>query len=335
MGLFSLSLFAREHGSIARTLKPSPPSPSSRNVPIQCRSLACVLYAEKILQCALLLVSQSFRLQVELTSVWYRTDYIGISDESRASIRMTYDAAGPTVSQSEAQRIEQETAHRLLDSRKLILIVDLDQTIVHATVDPTVGEWMAQGEAYKKRKLAREAKVHARAEKKAAAAAAAEDDDEGADSSSDGASDDDDDDEADKEDEVNPNWAMLEDVHTFKLGPDPVIGHPQNGHVAEQPGCDYYIKSRYACCTSLLLLQWLTCLLSSPGLKHLLEKLMEKYEMHVYTMGTRAYALQVCKAIDPEGTIFNERILTRDESGSKSCWSSLDIRTLAFNETSA
>lgn len=30
----------------------------------------------------------------------------------------------------------------MLASRKLSLIVDLDQTIVHATVDPTVGEWL-------------------------------------------------------------------------------------------------------------------------------------------------------------------------------------------------
>jgi FCP1-like phosphatase family protein len=38
--------------------------------------------------------------------------------------------------------------------------------------------------------------------------------------------------------------------------------------------------------------------------------------MHVYTMGTRAYAEEVCAAIDPEGTIFGGRLLSRDESGS-------------------
>jgi RNA polymerase II subunit A-like phosphatase len=32
----------------------------------------------------------------------------------------------------------------LLSERKLSLIVDLDQTIIHTTVDPTVGEWMAE-----------------------------------------------------------------------------------------------------------------------------------------------------------------------------------------------
>lgn len=38
--------------------------------------------------------------------------------------------------------------------------------------------------------------------------------------------------------------------------------------------------------------------------------------MHVYTMGTRAYAEQVCGIIDPDGKIFGPRILSRDESGS-------------------
>lgn len=42
----------------------------------------------------------------------------------------------------EAHRLESATASRLLQAKKLSLIVDLDQTIVHATVDPTVGEWL-------------------------------------------------------------------------------------------------------------------------------------------------------------------------------------------------
>jgi RNA polymerase II subunit A C-terminal domain phosphatase len=40
--------------------------------------------------------------------------------------------------------------------------------------------------------------------------------------------------------------------------------------------------------------------------------------MHVYTMGTRAYAEQVCAALDPDRKIFGDRILSRDESGSQS-----------------
>ena len=47
-----------------------------------------------------------------------------------------------------------------------------------------------------------------------------------------------------------------------------------------------------------------------------LDRMSEKYEMHVYTMGTRAYAEKVCAAIDPDGRLFGGRILSRDESGS-------------------
>jgi RNA polymerase II subunit A-like phosphatase len=68
---------------------------------------------------------------------------------------MTHSAFGPTVSLEEAQRIERETADYLLKSRKLSLIVDLDQTIVHATVDPTVGDWIADGEAWEARQAAK------------------------------------------------------------------------------------------------------------------------------------------------------------------------------------
>lgn len=87
---------------------------------------------------------------VSLTMVC-RLDYTGYSDSARASIQMTHLAGGPTVSLEEARRLENETAERLLRARKLSLIVDLDQTIVHATVDPTVGEWIAEGEAWEAR----------------------------------------------------------------------------------------------------------------------------------------------------------------------------------------
>lgn len=59
------------------------------------------------------------------------------------------------------------------------------------------------------------------------------------------------------------------------------------------------------------------CLTSlRPGWKSFLQATSLKYEMHVYTMGTRAYAEEVCAAIDPDGTIFGGRLLSRDESGS-------------------
>ncbi|KAI0699349.1 hypothetical protein C8T65DRAFT_581279 [Cerioporus squamosus] len=205
-------------------------------------------------------------------------DYTGYSDASRASIQMTHLANGPLVSLEEAQRIEQETAQHLYRSRKLSLIVDLDQTIVHATVDPTVGEWIAEGEAWE----ARQAKKAAGTEEKELEPGEAE---------------------ADADDEVNPNWEALKDVKKFRLGPE-ALGQPhqrnkgkgREKHI-EQEGCMYYIKPR-------------------PGLLDFLQTMATKYEMHVYTMGTRAYAEEVCAAIDPGGKIFGNRILSRDESGS-------------------
>ena len=55
-----------------------------------------------------------------------------------------------------------------------------------------------------------------------------------------------------------------------------------------------------------------------PGLPKFLKEMNDLYEMHVYTMGTRTYADAICKAVDPDGSIFGGRILTRDESGSES-----------------
>lgn len=60
----------------------------------------------------------------------------------RAPIQMVHDNTALTISANEASRVEDDTKRRLLANRKLSLVVDLDQTIIHATVDPTVGEWM-------------------------------------------------------------------------------------------------------------------------------------------------------------------------------------------------
>ncbi|KAJ8596296.1 hypothetical protein M405DRAFT_757888 [Rhizopogon salebrosus TDB-379] len=211
-------------------------------------------------------------------------DYTGFSDASRASIQMTHSAFGPTVSLEEARRIEKETAQHLLKSKKLSLIVDLDQTIVHATVDPTVGEWIAEGEAWE----ARQTKKRSTTPK-----------DSGSDNDSDGTA-------SDGEDECNPNWEALQDVRKFRLGPESfgMLSAPRGASkgkgkqkLIENEGCMYYIKPR-------------------PGCRKFLQNVSTKYEMHVYTMGTRAYAEEVCDAIDPDGKLFGGRILSRDESGS-------------------
>ncbi|KAJ5103655.1 hypothetical protein N7532_004184 [Penicillium argentinense] len=164
----------------------------------------------------------------DMTEATYNTE---IMDSTRAPIQMSHDNTTLTVSEKEAARVEEDAKRRLLASRRLSLVVDLDQTIIHATVDPTVGEW--------------------------------------------------------KEDKDNPNYEALRGVRQFQLIDDGPGMH----------GCWYYIKLR-------------------PGLEEFLEKVAVSYELHIYTMGTRAYAQNIADIIDPSRKLFGDRILSRDESGS-------------------
>lgn len=134
---------------------------------------------------------------------------------------MTHSAFGPTVSLEEAQRIERETAERLLKSRKLSLIVDLDQTIVHATVDPTVGEWIAEGEAWESRQAQKASTSKLDSTDSVALP-------------------------IESNDECNPNWEALKDVKKFRLGPESFGGKGKRKKVKsiESEGCMYYIKPR-------------------------------------------------------------------------------------------
>jgi RNA polymerase II subunit A-like phosphatase len=147
---------------------------------------------------------------------------------------MTHDQTGLMVSNELAARAEHDTQRRLLTQRKLSLVVDLDQTIIHACIEPTVGEWMA--------------------------------------------------------DPSNPNYAAVKDVAKFQLNDEGPRGPVTSS-------CWYYIKMR-------------------PGLREFLEKVAELYELHVYTMGTRAYALNIAKIVDPQKKLFGNRVISRDESGS-------------------
>ncbi|KAF2487463.1 hypothetical protein BDY17DRAFT_274272 [Neohortaea acidophila] len=164
----------------------------------------------------------------DMTTVQYNSTARGTD---RATVNTVHGHTQLLVSQEQASRADEEAKRRLLDARKLSLVVDLDQTIIHATVDPTVAEW--------------------------------------------------------QRDPSNPNYDAVKDVEAFQLVDD--------GPGAR--GCWYYIKLR-------------------PGLEDFLETISQFYELHIYTMGTRAYAQNIAKIIDPQHKIFGERILSRDESGS-------------------
>ena len=153
-------------------------------------------------------------------------------DTDRAQINMIHDQNFLTVSDSVASKAEESLQRRLLDNRKLSLVVDLDQTIIHACIDPTVRKW--------------------------------------------------------KDDPTSPNYDAVKDVKAFQLNDGP------RGLASE---CWYYIKMR-------------------PRLKQFLAKVSEMFELHVYTMGTRAYAINIAKIVDPDKKLFGDRIISRDENGS-------------------
>ncbi|KAI0121739.1 RNA polymerase II subunit A C-terminal domain phosphatase [Xylariales sp. AK1849] len=154
-------------------------------------------------------------------------------DTDRASIAMVHDNVALKVSPTEAARKELELQQHLLQQRKLSLVVDLDQTIIHACIDPTVGIW--------------------------------------------------------QRDPTNPNYEAVKDVRSFQLDDGPKDG--------EKEPCWYYIKLR-------------------PGLAGFLRRISEIFELHVYTMGTRAYAQEIAKIVDPDMKLFGNRIISRDENGS-------------------
>ena len=51
-----------------------------------------------------------------------------------------------------------------------------------------------------------------------------------------------------------------------------------------------------------------------PGLRNTLTCLSKLYNLYVYTHGTREYALEIAKIIDPENKFFASRIVARDDT---------------------
>jgi RNA polymerase II subunit A-like phosphatase len=116
---------------------------------------------------------------LDLTSLSY-TD-IGPST-SLASLPTTHLKLGPLVSEREAKRESEELKRWLRGERKLVLVVDLDQTVLQATVDPSVGVWRKEGREWEKRRKLMGG--------------------------------------GGEEEPPNPNWKFLKDVRSFRLPAD-------------------------------------------------------------------------------------------------------------------
>ncbi|GAU99025.1 hypothetical protein RvY_10085-2 [Ramazzottius varieornatus] len=130
-----------------------------------------------------------------------------------AAVPVVHNIPELIVSNEHASRLGQDDLTKLLKSRRLVLIVDLDQTIIHTTMENVSNQ--------------------------------------------------------------------RTDIHHFQFRPG-----------KRYPW--YHTKLR-------------------PGLLDFLKDLKKSFELHIFTLGTRLYAHHIAKIIDPDGSLFSHRILSRDE----------------------
>eukprot|EP01135_Chromosphaera_perkinsii_P003882 Nk52_evm18s260 gene=Nk52_evmTU18s260 len=143
------------------------------------------------------------------------------TSNAKAQVAMVHGIPSLMVSKSHAVKLGLEDEQRWLQAKKLVLVVDLDQTLIHATTDKEVGKWFGHP----------------------------------------------------------MNHLDKRELHRFTLQGSPVV---------------YYVKIRH-------------------GVEQFLKTISEKYELHIYTMGTRAYARQIARILDPEAKYFADRIFSRDD----------------------
>lgn len=68
-----------------------------------------------------------------------------------------------------------------------------------------------------------------------------------------------------------------------------------------------------------------------PFVRTFLKEASEMFEMYIYTMGDRPYALEMAKLLDPQGKYFNAKVISRDD-GTQKHQKGLDI---VFGQESA
>lgn len=217
------------------------------------------------------------------------------SEQIANSAPMTHDGDGVKVSTQEAKRLDTESTAHLLGQRKLALVIDLDQTIIHATVDRSVGEFMNDTSNPNHQVLKDVGKFFLGADGREMKFEEEEEQKQEQESKQD---------KGKGKEEVNGKDNTSSSNSSSKSKNKDQSSNSTSPSVEAkirratlEGGMWYYVKPR-------------------PHLNSFLETLSKKYQLHVYTMGTRSYADCVCKLIDRDGKFFGNRILSRDESGS-------------------
>eukprot|EP00123_Amoebidium_parasiticum_P006794 comp17661_c0_seq1/m.17454 comp17661_c0_seq1/g.17454 ORF comp17661_c0_seq1/g.17454 comp17661_c0_seq1/m.17454 type:complete len:779 (-) comp17661_c0_seq1:302-2638(-) len=148
--------------------------------------------------------------------------HYGAEGQAEAKVAVVHGIPDLHISQTAAQQLGLQDEQQLTASQRLALVVDLDQTLLHATTAPFVDDWLTVKDS-----------------------------------------------------------KSLEDIHSFYIPGSPI---------------KYFVKLR-------------------PYARQLLTELAPYFEMHIYTMGTRAYAQIIADILDPgqKNGLFQNRILSRDD----------------------
>lgn len=160
------------------------------------------------------------------------------------SFELAHDALGVTVSTNEAKRLETLSRDTLLSSRRLSLIVDLDQTIIHTTVDPTVGEWMNEIMEDEEEERRAKEEEEEKEKKDKAVEEGGEGDKSAVRSTTPPMS-------PPPKREKNPNAEALKDVARFQLADDLPPGAVKTKGRRPEPVRWYYTKPRWVTCETL------------------------------------------------------------------------------------
>ncbi|CAI8507345.1 unnamed protein product [Hanseniaspora opuntiae] len=177
-------------------------------------------------------------------------------DKDTSKATLSYSNQQIKVSRSEVNRINRQHMARLKDSKKLILVVDLDQTVIHCGIDSSISDWV---------KTEKPKDVH--------------------------------------------KFCLEEDIRPW-LQKQSVFIRKQYMNMSPFTKNWYYVKTR-------------------PFLKEFFDAIKDKFELHIYTMATRAYAEEIAKNHRPRWQ--PDLVLIIDDRGDVWDWSPNLIRVIPYN----
>ncbi|KAI5132650.1 RNA polymerase II subunit A C-terminal domain phosphatase [Nematocida ausubeli] len=238
-----------------------------------------------------------------------------IEEKSEELFTLLHSNTSVLLNKKEAERVNEEMYLGTVQNKKLVLLLDLDQTVIHTSASMRFGTYFEEFKKYssKEQKRAqnpqRESTVpeDSRTDSMAAGASELDSSPEGINKNKPK--------ESDPEDKHKDRESVPEDKHR-KIEPSTderrkkrkfSFDEYKNEYLKEIDsqlkdireikidGYTYYVKLRDR-------LEWFL-------------KEAEKYcEMHIYTMGNKAYATAIVKILDPTGKLFGSRIITRDDN---------------------